>query len=137
MINLTEKRYEGTPCVKCGGTVRFKSNGNCVACIKKNLKDTGASHKSKEKTKAETLAHYGGVCACCGESDPIFLNIDHIDQRGAAHRKVQPEAIGGARFYYFLKKNGYPKGYRVLCFNCNFATYHRGVCPHQSREASK
>lgn len=23
-------KYEGTPCRRCGGTVRFKSNGHCV-----------------------------------------------------------------------------------------------------------
>ena len=30
----------------------------------------------------------------------------------------------------WLKRNGYPAGYQVLCFNCNFAKHRKGACPH-------
>jgi hypothetical protein len=33
-----------------------------------------------------------------------------------------------------LRKNNHPPGYRVLCFNCNFAIYHLGSCPHALRK---
>lgn len=130
MVALTPLRYEGTPCVKCGNSVRYKSNGNCVACMKRKFKENNTSYKSKQRVKNEVIQYYGGKCACCGESELIFLNIDHINQDGAEHRRKQPEASGGARFYYWLKKNNFPEGYRVLCFNCNFAIYHLGECPH-------
>lgn len=28
-------RYEGTPCVKCGGVIRYTASSNCVVCIAK------------------------------------------------------------------------------------------------------
>jgi len=37
------------------------------------------------------------------------------------------------KMYRWLKKQGYPKGYQVLCFNCNFASAW-GVCPHQETD---
>jgi hypothetical protein len=32
----------------------------------------------------------------------------------------------------WLRKNGFPKGFRVLCHNCNFAHGHYGYCPHKT-----
>ena len=43
-----------------------------------------------EKVKREkelVLEHYGRRCACCGECNPIFLTIDHINGGGRKHRK--------------------------------------------------
>jgi len=33
--------------------------------------------------------------------------------------------------YSWLKKNNFPKGFQVLCMNCNFAKGKLGKCPHQ------
>lgn len=79
------------------------------------------------------MAHYSKgepFCQCCGETELRFLCIDHIGPRGIgnAQRKTVP---GGIRMYRWLKRNGYPKGYRVLCQNCNSAIGHFGSCPHQ------
>lgn len=79
--------------------------------------------------KADAIAHYGGVCECCQESNLAFLNIDHIAGNGAAHRL---EIGGGSTATYkWLRDSSYPVGFRVLCFNCNngFRLNH-GVCPH-------
>jgi hypothetical protein len=78
--------------------------------------------------KAEVIEHYGGKCACCGVVDLVFLAIDHVNGGGNAHRK---EVGAGYRMYRWLKVNGYPDGYRVLCHNCNFAE-HNGGCPHRN-----
>lgn len=87
--------------------------------------------KGRERTKqlkAATVARYGGRCACCGETELDFLSIDHINGGGKKHMAK----IGfGSGFYYWLKRNGYPSGYQVLCFNCNHAKSICGVCPHQ------
>jgi hypothetical protein len=90
----------------------------------------------EEKTlslKLEVLAHYCAdgeiACACCGEDWPIYLGIDHMNGQGAKHRK---EVGRGAVLHRWLRKNGYPNGYQVLCFNCNFAKHRKGICPHQS-----
>lgn len=37
----------------------------------------------------------------------------------------------GQAVYYWLKRNHYPPGFRVLCSNCNFARGKYGHCPHE------
>jgi hypothetical protein len=79
--------------------------------------------------KLEVINNYGGKCACCGESNLIFLAIDHIDGGGRKHL----ESLGinaGCIFHRWLKKNNFPQGFQVLCHNCNFAKSNGG-CPHQ------
>lgn len=44
--------------------------------------------------------------------------------------------MGGERTYFWLSKNGYPPGFRVLCFNCNAAMHMFGICPHEYAEGS-
>jgi hypothetical protein len=85
--------------------------------------------KSFEKLKDEVLAAYGNKCSCCGESERDFLTMDHIAGNGAEHRREIGE--GSKRLYQFLKKNNFPSGFQVLCYNCNCAKGHRGVCPHK------
>jgi hypothetical protein len=63
-------------------------------------------------------------------TDRVFLAIDHVDNSGAKHKK---EIGGAAYFYRWLRNNGYPPGFQVLCFNCNWAKSHGG-CPHLGRE---
>jgi hypothetical protein len=81
--------------------------------------------------KDAAYAAYGGyVCACCGETEPLFLCLDHVDGAGNEHRRL----IGGAdRLYVWLKKNNYPTGLlQVLCFNCNQGKrLNNNVCPHR------
>jgi hypothetical protein len=81
----------------------------------------------------DALQHYGGQCACCGETEPAFLAIDHVNGGGNAHRREVGYPKGGGAFFYWLRKHGYPDGYQVLCHNCNMAKTYLGVCPHQLR----
>lgn len=83
------------------------------------------------------LQHYGGSpprCACCGEQEPKFLEIDHINNDGYAHRKQ----IGKGRLMHeWLIKNNYPEGFQILCANCNHAKGNYGECPHQTMKKRK
>lgn len=82
--------------------------------------------------KLEVMGHYGGArCACCGEDRIEFLCFDHVEGGGTQHRK----SIGnmGRQFYYWLKLNGYPNGYRVLCYNCNMSIGFYGYCSHKEK----
>lgn len=66
-------------------------------------------------------------CVCCGEKEVKFLTFDHIDGNGNKHKKennIRSMPI-------WLKKNNYPDGFQILCYNCNCAKGHYGVCPHQ------
>lgn len=74
------------------------------------------------------INHYGGCCAVCGETCLPFLTIDHINNDGTKHRI----SVGnGDAFYRWLVKNKFPKGYRVLCWNCNCTKGVYGRCPHE------
>lgn len=99
--------------------------------------------QNPEKRKRNALAHYyrmqdaaikayGGYrCACCGETQPMFICLDHVNNDGRAHRK-EIGTLGGAKLYKWLRDNNYPSGFQVLCMNCNHGKYRNGgVCPHK------
>ena len=83
------------------------------------------------RIKKIVLCYYSGdtmKCTCCGESNFKFLSLDHEDNNGYEHRKVQR---GGIHLYKLLIKLGFPPGYTVLCMNCNFGKgQNNGICPH-------
>lgn len=78
--------------------------------------------------KVEVLSHYGSKCSCCGESRVEFLTIDHTHGGGEKHRRKIKIIL-----YKWLQAHGYPKGFRVLCHNCNLSMGHYGACPHKRR----
>lgn len=85
----------------------------------------------RDKVRMIVLTHYGGKppkCKCCGESHFEFLSIDHINGDGAKERRIY-----GSKLAYSLIRRGFPKGYRILCHNCNQARGYYGKCPHKKR----
>lgn len=67
-------------------------------------------------------------CSCCGENNLGFLTIDHINNDGAKDRRKHKSTWA---LFIWLKKNNYPEGYQILCYNCNMGrAYNDGVCPH-------
>lgn len=82
-----------------------------------------------EKWKKIVFDRYGNECSCCGEAEPKFLTIDHVNDDGAEHRK---EVSAGIVLFRWLVANDFPETFRILCFNCNSGRYHNGgVCPHE------
>jgi hypothetical protein len=90
--------------------------------------------KTRKDLRMQILRHYGRggkvACACCGEATLEFLQIDHVDNDGAEHRR-SIRRKSGEQFYKWLRSNGYPPGFQVLCCNCNFAKGRYGECPHE------
>lgn len=76
--------------------------------------------------KRIVLEHYGDKCTCCGETEPKFLTIDHINNDGHKHRHKL-----GSRIYWDIIKNNFPSDLQILCFNCNCAKGIYGICPHE------
>ena len=38
-----------------------------------------------------------------------------------------------SKFYLWLKRNNFPPGYQVLCWNCNCGrSINNGICPHKT-----
>jgi len=83
---------------------------------------------SRQRMKQEVFSHYSKgipVCAHCGETELVVLCLDHINNDGNAQRK-NTGVHGGYDFYRRLKREGYPEGYQVLCFNCNMRESFKG-----------
>ena len=88
------------------------------------------NHRKQKRIEIRNIVldHFHKVCACCGESEPLFLTIDHIDGNGNLHRRL----VGKADMWRWLVNNKFPPGFQLLCFNCNAGKYRNGgTCPHQ------
>lgn len=89
------------------------------------------------KCRRLVFEHYGDKCECCGESQRLFLSVDHINGGGAQHRREIFSTQGQKRksgfLYPWLVRNNFPEGFRILCFNCNCGRERNGgICPHKS-----
>ena len=100
----------------------------------KRAADPNRSHSKKElayrrRLRVEVMEALGGRCACCGETEMHFLQLDHIHGGGSQHLK----RVGDwASVYRSVKEQGFPRDqFRVLCCNCNFAIGHHRFCPHE------
>jgi len=105
----------------------------CIACNTAWGKAPKTRAKIKQRNRLireKAIAAYGGVCRCCGETRSEFLEFDHINGGGNQHRG---ELIGQgfANVASWLTKNKFPKGFQLLCSNCNRAKAVHSVCPHQ------
>jgi hypothetical protein len=114
-----------TICMSCLTKPKHNTHTLCLDCLKYRA-------NYRLSLKLETFAAYGGnkcSCAHCqlsNGSDYRFLTIDHINNDGNIQQKR------GINLYSWLKKHGYPDGYRILCYNCNSGRQlNNGVCPHQ------
>jgi hypothetical protein len=77
------------------------------------------SAQYRARLKTEVLSHYASPikCALCKENDLSVMTIDHVNGGGNIHRKT---AWGNkSNFYLWFKRNEFPSGFRVLCFNHN------------------
>ncbi len=85
--------------------------------------------------RKEFIEAYGGYCSCCGEKEPKFLDLDHINNNGNKHRK---EIGNNQQVILLLKRKGWPKeDYQLLCCNCNQGKYRNGgICPHKTKDLS-
>lgn len=77
--------------------------------------------RQRKKLKLLVLSQYSGgspTCVRCGITDIDVLCIDHINNNGNVQRAKDNTGLG-QNFYKWLKRNNYPEGYQVLCWNCN------------------
>lgn len=118
-------------CVRCR---RNEADGTiyCSECrvkrVEASRRDTksGYYNERNARLKLEAIEAYGGQCQCCGESNPKFLTLDHINSDGAEHRRND-----GGNIWNYVKRNNYPSDLQLLCWNCNCGRYYNGgVCPH-------
>ena len=97
------------------------------------------TRRSQDRCREQVFEAYGGYkCNCCGETERMFLSIDHVHNDGASQRKAGLYGGSGTAFYIWLRKNKFPSGYQVLCMNCQIGKHKNGgVCPHQTSSTWK
>jgi hypothetical protein len=120
-------------CLQCGcsrndSEFEDSSRKKCKFCRSNDKRDWRRKHPDRAKAatlkgggvlrrkdKERAFDAYGGrFCSCCGETEMLFLTIDHVNGDGGKHRKE----LNGKKIYAWLRQNNYPEGYQVLCFNC-------------------
>ena len=93
------------------------------------------------RRKLRVFMGYGGAkCVCCGETCLSMLTMDHVNNDGAKHRKELKRGKGrevSIEMYCWLEASKFPKGFQVLCYNCNISKHrNKGVCEHKLSEGS-
>lgn len=138
---LRNSRVADGLCMYCGKVPFVEPTKGCTDCNKKSAnrqkkfisryQDYGKEYR--DDIRKTILEHYGNKCSCCGEEEPKFLALDHVNNDGKIHR-----AKLGARFpassyqvYLWIRKNNYPDTFQILCHNCNMAKSCYGICPHK------
>lgn len=139
--------YHGLVCVDCRrekDAKRYLAQKEDVLWRNKKWREKNAGKDSdyrkrqlrlaKERMefrRAAIFSAYGGaVCSCCGETEPLFLTIDHINGNGNQHRaEIRKNIID------WLYLNNFPPGFQILCYNCNLGKQRNGgiCCPHKEK----
>jgi len=79
-------------------------------------------------------------CHCCGLNSHIeFLTVDHI--AGRQEMDSEPELkklkymskLSGTALVIWIIKNNFPKGFQILCHNCNQTKGYYGQCPLENK----
>ena len=94
------------------------------------------NRKQRRRWKEEVIFYYsGGTMACANPygqhnnepyTDIRALQIDHLLSDGSKQKRTLKFEDGSA-LYRWLIKNAFPKGYQVLCANCNWVKRAEGA----------
>ena len=94
--------------------------------------------KAYADLRTEILECLGAACNCCGEDNPYFLAIDHVNNDGAAERRKVGQGLRGLRHVKKEIKAGRSDRYQTLCHNCNLGKkLNNGVCPHKEASTTR
>ena len=104
---------------------------------------------TRDTNRLRILKHYSKqlsnsdipCCRCCGENYHIdFLALDHIagrkqmDSEEHLMKLDYKSSMHGIPLHNWIIENNFPKGFQILCQNCNFAKgmiRNKNKCPHE------
>lgn len=91
-------------------------------------KINACAKQRRKKLRSEILDLLGGKCVCCGETNKIYLQVDHLNKDGKQHRAL----CNNDTYTLFkdIKKNPSRFELRVLCASCHFAFTQGEQCQH-------
>ena len=82
--------------------------------------------------RVHLLALLGSECACCGEAETLFLDIDHINGVSEEEKRLggKKKRYSWAKLFKYVPMH--LDEFQILCSNCNQGKRRNGgVCPHQ------
>ena len=126
----SDNRIKAGLCIACGKSPPVPNGLKCDICLGTSRT---LARDTYRKIRLEVIALYGGKCVCCGETEPDFLTLDHINNDGFLQRKRYPS--GSASYKIVMKER--PTDIQILCYNCNCAKGHYGICPHEIARGQK
>ena len=78
-------------------------------------------HHTKRKNNLFDLME--NKCKCCGETNPIYFQIDHVNNDGHLERKNRSRRGPKLTLKKYLEA---PEKFQLLCANCNWAKQQNG-----------
>ena len=114
--------------------------------MKNNLSSKAKGKERRDDRRLKILQYYSKqlsksnipCCRCCGENSHIeFLAIDHIAGKKEMDSESELVKLGYSSSLKLLLlqrwiiENNFPKGFQILCHNCNVAKGLYGECPHE------
>ena len=128
-VKKYNKKYASQPVAKASKKARSQIPQNKEkrkAEVQKLKKDVFTKY-SKRHSNSDIPC-----CRCCGLNEHLdFLTVDHID--GRKSRPKEEQGLLGANLTRWLRKNNFPDGFQILCFNCNATKGFFGSCPHKRK----
>jgi len=125
----TNKIYINSRCKQCASNVSNKWGKDNRPMLSERWK------QEKQEYLIKIRNAYGNKCNCCGETNPLFLTIDHINNDGYKIRPRNKNGYAQAEFsgsyYKRIIRADFPKDLQLLCWNCNCGkNRNNGICPH-------
>jgi len=104
-------------CIECAKKIRneWKSKGGGVKYHRDYMR------RVRRELREHLIDVLGARCAGCGTTDRRVLQIDHIKNGGAQHRKTFG-GVGNYQYYRDMEKRiqSGSKEFQLLCANCNY-----------------
>lgn len=126
--------------IKARARKRYQDNSSVIKKRRMELStpEKKAINASRERKRYHeyrkiVVDAYGCECACCGEKESLFLELDHVNNDGWKHR----EEIGNSArtLVYWAIRNNFPDSIQILCSNCNQGKKrNHGICPHKQKK---
>ena len=156
-VKLMEKERRQTPEYKIKAkererTPEYKAKARLTAKLyNARLENITRAKNRNYVNRLKILQHYSRdisesdipCCSCCGLNSHIdFLDIDHIT--GKKEMESEPELVNlgysskldGTVLNLWIIKNNFPKGFQILCKNCNQAkgmNKNNNECPMKNK----
>lgn len=127
---------------------KAKKNANWAKNYPKNKSRLSKKAvEERKKRKLQVFTHYSKKllnsdiprCNCCEYVGIEFLTVDHIIPKNEMAKDPKwiemkfRATLKADPLCQWLITNNFPRGFQILCWNCNFAKGILGQCPHKMK----